>query len=118
MKLEVKRALTNLQEARETFEAALEGRKLQEEMLDSERKRFDLGSSTIFQIVQSQRDLATARTAEITAMRTYTNARVELDRVTGQTLTKNNISVEEAYVGRVSKEPDAPPPALLKENEQ
>ena len=97
---------------RETYEAAVEGRKLQEEMLDSERKRFDLGSSTIFQIVQAQRDLATARTAEITAMRSYISARVELDRATGQTLAKNNISVEEAYVGKVSKEPDPPPPAL------
>ena len=115
MKLEVKRGLTNLQQARETYEAAVEGRKLQEEMLDSERKRFDLGSSTIFQIVQSQRDLATARTAEINAMRSYISARVEMDRVTGQTLAKNNVSVEEAYVGRVSKQPDPPPPALVKE---
>jgi outer membrane protein TolC len=86
-------------------------------MLDSERKRFDLGSSTIFQIVQSQRDLATARTAEINALRSYANARVEMDRVTGQTLAKNNVSVEEAYAGRVSKEPDAPPPALVRENQ-
>jgi outer membrane protein TolC len=115
MKLEVKRALTNLEQARETYGAAVEGRKLQEEMLDSERKRFDLGSSTIFQIVQSQRDLATARTAEINAMRSYIGARVEMDRVTGQTLAKNNVSVEEAYVGRVSKQPDPAPPALVKE---
>jgi outer membrane protein TolC len=118
MKLEVKRALTNLDQARETHTAAVEGRKLQEEMLDSERKRFDLGTSTIFQIVQSQRDLATARTAEINAMRSYSSARVELDRITGQTLAKNNVSVEEAYVGRVSKAPDAPPPALVKESGQ
>jgi outer membrane protein TolC len=118
MKLDVTRALTNLQQARDTYEAAVEGRRLQEEMLESERKRFDLGSSTIFQIVQSQRDLATARTAEINAMRTYTNARVELDRITGQTLAKNNVSVEEAYVGRVSKQPDPPPPALLQESNQ
>jgi outer membrane protein TolC len=117
MKLEVKRALTNLQQARQTLEVAVEGRTLQEEMLDSERKRFDLGSSTIFQIVQSQRDLATARTAEINALRSYANARVEMDRVTGQTLAKNNVSVEEAYAGRVSKEPDAPPPALVRENQ-
>ncbi len=118
LKLDVTRALTNLQQARETYEAAVEGRELQEEMLESERKRFDLGSSTIFQIVQSQRDLATARTAEINAMRSYTTARVELDRITGQTLAKNNVSVEEAYTGHVSKQPDPPPPALLKENEQ
>jgi outer membrane protein TolC len=83
-------------------------------MLDSEKKRFDLGSSTIFQIVQAQRDLATARTAEINAMRSYVNARTELDRVTGQTLSRNNVSVEEAYVGRVSKQPDPPPPGLTK----
>ena len=117
IELEVTRALTNLQQARETLEAAVEGRKLQEEMLDSERKRFDLGSSTIFQIVQSQRDLATARTAEINALRSYAGARVELDRVTGQTLTKNNVSVEEAYAGRVSKKPDPPPPSLVRENQ-
>ena len=46
-------------------------------------------------------------------MRSYVGTRVELDRVTGQTLAKNNISVEEAYAGRVSKQPDPPPPGLV-----
>jgi outer membrane protein TolC len=74
-----------------------------------------LGSSTIFAIIQAQRDLSTARTAEVNAARSYTNARINMERVTGRTLRANNISVSEAYSGDVAKAPDPIPPALLEQ---
>ena len=44
--------------------------------------------------------------------------RVELERVTGQALTPNNISVDEAYQGTVAKPADPlPPNAGLEESE-
>ena len=113
IKLEVSRAVATLDQERDNYRLAVEARELREEMAEAERKRFALGSSTIFQIIQVQRDLSTARTAEVNAASSYTRARITLENVTGRTLRANNISIAEAYSGEVSKAPDPIPPALL-----
>ena len=113
IKLEVARALANLKQARTNFEIAAESLQLYEQMLDAERKRFALGSSTIFQIIQAQRDLATSRTGYVNAATGYKAARREMDRVLGNTLEANSISVDEAYRGEVSKPIDPIPPAAI-----
>jgi outer membrane protein TolC len=113
IKLEVSRALATLEQERENYRIAVEARELREQMAEAERKRFSLGSTTIFQIIQAQRDLSAARTAEVNAASTYTSARISIERVTGRTLRANNISIAEAYSGEVSKAPDPIPPALL-----
>ena len=74
IKLEVSRALATLQQEHENYLIASEARELREQMVEAERKRFALGSSTIFQIIQAQRDLSTSRTNEINAASSYTNA--------------------------------------------
>ncbi len=112
IKLEVSRALTGLQQARESYEVAREARELREEMVDAEQKRFALGSSTIFQIIQAQRDLSSAKTNEVNALSDYQAARLALQQTTGRTLKANNVSIQEAYAGHVDKEPDPVPPAL------
>jgi outer membrane protein TolC len=111
IKLEVARALANLNQARETQAIAREARELREQMVEAEEKRFGLGQSTIFQIIQTQRDLSGARTTEINATSSYEAARNEFERVLGRTLQANNVSIDEAYTGQVSKAPDPIPPA-------
>lgn len=101
IKLEVAQAVQSLERARENYKIAGEARQLREDMLEAEKKRFTLGSSSIFQIVQVQRDLANARTGEINAIRAYMSARNELDRATGQVLTRQNISIDAAYQGNL-----------------
>jgi len=114
IKLEVARAVTTLAQARESYDVAQEARKLREEMVEAEQKRFALGSSTIFQIIQAQRDLSAARTNEVNALSAYQAARLGLEQTTGQTLRAKNVSIEEAYAGSVDKEPDPVPPTLEK----
>src|SRR5690606_20328661 len=75
IKLEVARALANLNQARETHVIAREARELREQMVEAEERRFGLGQSTIFQIIQTQRDLSSARTTEINAMSSFESAR-------------------------------------------
>jgi len=116
IKLEVARALANLEQARANYEIAAESLDLYQSMLDAERKRFALGSSTIFQIIQAQRDLATSRTGFVNATTGYKSARREMDRVLGNTLSANSISVDEAYRGEVSKPADPIPPAAVQSN--
>ena len=114
VKLDVARAVSNLDQARASYEVAREARELRDEMVEAERKRFALGSSTIFQIIQAQRDLSAARTNEVNALSAYQAARLGLQQVTGRTLSANNVSLDEAYAGRSGKSVDPPPPALRK----
>ena len=110
IRAEVRDAVIGVHQARARFTAAEKTRILQERTLDGEQKKFKLGASTIFFVVEAQRDLALARSAEITAQNNYIKAKVALDRATGKTLAANNIAIDEAYNGRVSKSPDPIPP--------
>jgi outer membrane protein len=60
----------------ETTRAA---RELAEQRLDAERKRFDVGMSTSFLVIQAQRDLAQARTNELSAVLAYDLSLVDFD---------------------------------------
>ena len=110
IRAEVNNAVIGVQQTRAIYRAARQTRILQEKTLHAEQRKFDLGVSTIFLVVQAQRDLALARSGEITSQNNYVKSRVELARVTGQALTANNISVNEAYQGTVSKPADPLPP--------
>ncbi len=116
IRTEVQNALIGLQQSRAADQAAQKARVLQERTLDAEQKKFNLGASTIFLVVQAQRDLALARSVEITAQNNYVKAKVELDRAVGRTLQENHISIEEAYTGKVSRPPDALPPPEKKDD--
>lgn len=106
---EVQTAVIRIQQALARYTAALKAQELQEQTLDAEQKKYNLGASTIFQVVQAQRDLANARTNVIATQNEYINARINLDRSLGHTLTAHNISIAEAYEGVVSKRPDPIP---------
>jgi outer membrane protein TolC len=110
VRTEVQNALIGLQQSRARFQAAEKARFLQERTLEAEQKKFNLGASTIFLVVQAQRDLALARSLAITSQNNYVKAKVELDRAVGRTLQENRISIEEAYTGRISRPPDPLPP--------
>lgn len=109
VRVEVQNAVIALQQNRARLEAAQKQRVLQEQTLDAEQKKFQLGASTIFLVIQAQRDLAAAQSAEVKALNDYMKARVELDRSTGQTITKNGISLDEAYRGQVTRPPQVLP---------
>ena len=107
--LDLIKLATALQQARARMEAATKSRVLEEQTVDAEQKKYALGASTIYQVIQVQRDLASAREVEVAAINNYSKARVELDRATGQTLVKNNILLDEAYQGTVRKPADPIP---------
>src|SRR4029077_8571601 len=60
----------------ETTRAA---RELAEQRLDAERKRLDVGMSTSFLVIQAQRDMAQARTNELSAVLAYDLSLVDFD---------------------------------------
>jgi outer membrane protein TolC len=109
VKLEVENALVALQRARASYQAAVETRQLQEEALAAEQERFTVGASTTFFLIQYQRDLAQARSTEVAIQGIYAKVRAALDRALGTTLLNNNVQLDEAYRGQVSRPPSPLP---------
>ncbi len=108
IRVDVQNAVIGLQQARARHEAAVKSRVLQEQTLAGDQKRYRLGAVISFQVVQDQRDLATAQSAEVQSMANYTHARIALDQALGTTLEVNNIIVDEALKGHLSQESKLP----------
>ncbi len=57
------------------------GRELAEQRLDAEQKRFEVGMSTSFLVIQAQRDLAQARNNELAAQLAYGGSLIDFEAV-------------------------------------
>jgi outer membrane protein TolC len=108
--VDVRNALIAVQQAGASYHAAVQARILQEQTLDAEQKKYTLGASTIFLVIQSQRDLAQARSNEVTAISAYAKSKVQLDNSLGTVFDTYSISVDEAVNGRVSRAASPLPP--------
>ena len=68
---QVRDAALRVEQNRQRIETAQLGRELAEQRLDAEQKRFDVGMSTSFLVIQAQRDLAVARNNELQSNLAY-----------------------------------------------
>ena len=109
VRVEVQNAVISSQQARARYQTSVKNRVLQEQTLDAEQKKYALGASTIFFVIQAQRDLTAAQASEVASLSTYARARNDLERSTGQTLTANSIQIDEAMKGSVSRPASALP---------
>jgi outer membrane protein TolC len=114
IRVDVQNAMVGVAQARSRYEAATKSRVLQEQTLAGDQKRYTLGATVAFQVVQDQRDLATAQSSEVQSMANYTHARIALDQALGTTLEVNEVSIDEALKGQISQ-PSALPADLPKE---
>jgi outer membrane protein TolC len=78
---EVRDAALRLEQNRQRIETARLGRELAEQRLDAEQKRFEVGMSTSFLVIQAQRDLAVALDNEQRSYLDYQLAVVTFERV-------------------------------------
>jgi outer membrane protein len=92
-----------LQQARSRYTTAKDTRVLQEQLLAAEQEKFTSGLSTFNNLIVDQRLLVTAQISEVNARDAYAHARIALDQVLGETLSKNHISLDEALAGRVAR---------------
>ncbi len=109
IRVDVQNAQIGVTQARARYLTAQKNRNLQEQTLDAEQKKYALGASTIFFVIQAQRDLATAQAQEVSAMAAYSRAKVQMEFVTGQTLKAHDIDIGEAKKGKVARAPSAIP---------
>jgi outer membrane protein len=101
--VDISNQLSALRQSLARHSAAKQTRILQEQLLAAERKKFSYGISTFNDIIVDQRALVAAQIAEVNASITYARARVSLDQVLGETLEKNNISLDDGLTGRISR---------------
>jgi outer membrane protein TolC len=109
VRVEVQNAVIGVQQARAQYDSAIKQRTLQIQTVEAEQKKLEMGVSTTYNVILTQRDLTTAESNLVTAESAYSKAKVELARATGQTLYDNNVSMDEAFKGKVNRPPSAIP---------
>jgi outer membrane protein len=112
VRVEVQNAVIGVQQAQAQYKSAVTQLRLQRETVDAEEKKLAVGASTTYNVILTQRDLVTAESNQVAAESAYAKAKVEMDRATGQTLYNNDISIDEAFRGVVSRPPSAIPDVL------
>jgi outer membrane protein TolC len=81
---EVRSAVDNVDEQRESVLAAIKSRTLAERQLEAEQTRQQVGLSTTFQVLQFQEDLAQSLSVEVAAKAAYAKALAQLEFVEGR----------------------------------
>jgi outer membrane protein len=90
---DVTNAVLTAQSNTERVQAAQAARELAQKQLEAEQSKFEVGMSTNYNVIQSQRDLATAQNNELQAILNYRKSLVELERLQQTTLQNLNITV-------------------------
>jgi outer membrane protein len=103
--IEVRNAQFALLQNRARVDTAKKARDLAQQTFEIEQKKFALGASNSYQVLQAQRDLTQAESNFVVAMSAYEKSHVELDRATGLTLARTNIEIQDVEKGAVNKEP-------------
>jgi outer membrane protein TolC len=85
-----------VRQARARYSAAADSRILQQQLLEKTQQSFFLGASTVADVITAEQALVAAQAGEITALSSYSHARVALDQVLGETLEKNHVSADDA----------------------
>jgi outer membrane protein TolC len=91
----VRTAVRAVETAAKAIDSARVSRQLAEKNLDAERKRYENGMSTSFQILEIQEDLTAARSREVSAVTEYRRALVEYHRAVGRLLEEHGVALED-----------------------
>ncbi len=92
VRLDVNIALTNIIMLQKRNETAIRNRQMAEKKLSAEKKRlWDLGLSSIFNVLAYQQDYTQAALNAVDAETDYHVSLIELDKIVGRLLEKNNV---------------------------
>jgi outer membrane protein TolC len=98
-------ALTN---DRASVNAAQAARDYAAQSTEAEEKKYRLGASTTANVLQQERNLATAEDNLISATAAYARDRSSLSQILANTLDKYGISLADAASGVVTQQPHVP----------
>src|SRR5262249_57129163 len=92
---EVRAAARKVDTAAKSIDAAKVSREFQEKNLDAERKKYENGLSTTFQITRIQTDVTTAKTTEVNAVIAYRTALADYYRAIGKLLDVQGVQLDD-----------------------
>ena len=92
--IEIENAIATSQTSFQRVDATRQARLYAEAALEAEQKKLESGKSTSFIVLQLQRDLTTARSAEIRALADYNIALAQVSLSQGTTMLDRKITLE------------------------
>jgi outer membrane protein len=102
--LDVRNTFIALTQGRAQVAAAVKARELQQQTFDAEQKKYQLGASTVYTVIQTQRDLTLAQGNEIRALASLEEAKAGYERAVGRTLEVNHVTIADGKSGEVERE--------------
>ena len=102
--LDVRNTSIALEQGRAQVQAASKARELQQQTFDAEQKKYQLGASTVYQVILTQRDLITAQGTELRALANLSEAKANYERALGRTLQINSVTIAGAKKGDIEKD--------------
>jgi len=102
--LDVRNAYIALTQDRAQVQAASKARELQQQTFDAEQKKYQLGASTEYTVILTQRDLTTAQGTELRALANLVEAKANYERALGRTLEVNRVTIADAKHGRIERD--------------
>jgi outer membrane protein len=97
--LDVRNAQTVVIMSKAQIAAAEKALELANVELEAEQKKFQLGTSQLRFVLEEQRNVTDAETANIQALVNYSKALVDYDRALGRTLRNNNVEIDKLAAG-------------------
>jgi len=91
--VEVREAVRQIKTEAKRIQATSLARKLAEKKLDAEEKKFEVGLSTSFNVLEFQEDLVVEQSNEIRALIDYRKSRIRLRQVMATTMDIHNIQM-------------------------
>ncbi len=101
--LDVRNTFIALEQDRARVDAASKARELQQQTFDAEQKKYQLGASTVYLVIQTQRDLIAAQGTELRALTDLVEAKANYERALGRTLDVNRVTIADAKTGQVEQ---------------
>jgi len=102
--LDVRNTYIALEQDRARVEAASKARELQQQTFEAEQKKYQLGASTVYLVIQTQRDLINAQGSELRALSDLAEAKANYERALGRTLEVNRVTIADAKTGEVERD--------------
>jgi outer membrane protein len=102
--LQVRNAIIALEQGRAQVQAASKARELQQQTFDAEQKKYQLGASTVYNVILTQRDLITAQGTELRALANLAEAKANYEQVTGRTLEVNSVTIAGNQKDQIEKD--------------
>jgi outer membrane protein len=102
--VDVRNTMIAVEQGKAAVAAATKARELQQQTFDAEQKKYQLGASTVYNVILTQRDLITAQGTELRDLANLAEAKANYDRALGRTLEVNNVTIAGNQKGTIEKD--------------